>query len=128
MPFGHVDDFKLKTIKAPHTQEKLFTFSVTTYKDLSRGPIPGRELILKITFLSERCTCTHDKHLFTKHPFASLCDLSSSSFPLSLAQDGIQASNVLSLGVVSPGLPYIQNFFSCLSILCQFNHQTSQRT
>lgn len=82
MPFGHVDDFKLKTIKAPHTQEKLFTFSVTTQKDLSRGPIPGRELMLKITFISERFICTHDKHLFTKHPFSSLCDLSSSSFPL----------------------------------------------
>lgn len=57
MLFEHVDNFKLKTIKVPHTQEKLLTFSITTYKNLGRIPIPGRELILNITFISEIFTC-----------------------------------------------------------------------
>lgn len=53
MLFENMNNFKLKTIKVQHTQEKLFTFSITTYKNLGRRPIPGRELILNIPFISE---------------------------------------------------------------------------
>ena len=40
----HADYFELKTIKAQKTQEETLIFSLTAWKNLDRGPVPGIEL------------------------------------------------------------------------------------
>ena len=40
---GHTDYFELKTIKAKKTQEETLIFSLTAWKNLDRGSVPGIE-------------------------------------------------------------------------------------
>ena len=44
VPLWHVDYFELRTIRTQKTQQELFTFSFSVYKNLDRRPGPGREL------------------------------------------------------------------------------------
>ena len=68
VPFWCVDFFKLKTVGAQYTQEEHFTSPLTTYKNLDRVLVPGRELsIIKDTLLYQKdLSGQHGKHLFTE--------------------------------------------------------------
>ena len=93
----HVDDFKLKTIKAQQTQEEIFIPPLTALKNLDRRLVPERELLAEITFFpQEDLSAWPSTHFCTKHLlFPSFCELLSPPFKcqapthFSLAQDGI---------------------------------------
>lgn len=50
MCHSHVDYSDLKTSEAQKTQEELFPFPFAASKNLSRGPMAGKERSWEITF------------------------------------------------------------------------------
>ena len=82
----HANYLELKTIKTQKTQEETSTFSLTAWKNLDRGPVPGIEPSLEISakhmgqvwwgkqqgweiesILCPLVSVWPNKHLFTKH-------------------------------------------------------------
>lgn len=54
IPLWYVDNFKPKSISVQQTQEELFTSPYSAWKNLEKRPLPGRELLLKTTFYTQR--------------------------------------------------------------------------